>query len=139
MNNLNEEYVSQISAKIENLRKLCWESLGVSRSKQSMHNLLKVIKNDINNLKSNSLLDNLENLKVDQNIKLNEPNRRALNLLIDLQNRQITTLLLLQSCIFREESRGGHFRDDFPLKEKKWNCHTRQELNQTIRKRLIKN
>ena len=42
----------------------------------------------------------------------------ALNLLLDLKNRQITTLTLLKACLFREESRGGHYRDDFPIKIK---------------------
>ena len=59
-------------------------------------------------------------LQIDQKIKLNEPNRRGLNLMLDLQNRQITTLLLLEACLFREESRGGHYREDFPEKNETW-------------------
>ena len=46
---------------------------------------------------------------------------------------------LLKACLFREESRGGHFRDDFPDKDKNWECHTRQQLDQKIQKRFIKN
>jgi len=56
-----------------------------------------------------------------------------------LKNRQITTLTLLEACLFRKESRGGHYRDDFPDKDKNWECHTRQQLNKKIQKRFIKN
>ena len=45
----------------------------------------------------------------------------------------------LKACLFREESRGGHYRDDFPDKDKNWECHTRQQLDQKIQKRFIKN
>ena len=90
-------------------------------------------------LQKNSLLNSLEKIRIDQRIKLSEPNRRALNLLLDLKNRQITTLILLKACLFREESRGGHYRDDFSDKDKNWECHTRQQLDQKIQKRFIKN
>ena len=59
--------------------------------------------------------------------------------MLDLHNRQFTTLLLLKACLFREESRGGHFRDDYPYKEKNWICHSRQQINREITKRFIKN
>ena len=85
------------------------------------------------------MLNSLEKIKFDQKIKLSEPNRRVLNLLLDLKNRQITTKTLLKACLFREESRGGHYRDDFPTKNSKWECHTRQQLDQKICKRFIKN
>ena len=103
-----------------------------------MTEFLNNIQEDIDQLQKNLLLNCLKTLEIDQNIKLNEPNRRGLNLLLDLQNRQITTSTLLQACLFREESRGGHFRDDFPDKNKNWECHTRQQLNNKIEKRFIK-
>ena len=90
-------------------------------------------------LNKNALLNSLEKIKFDQKIKLSERNRRALNILLDLKNRQITTITLLKACLFREESRGGHYRDDFPDKDKNWECHTRQQLDQKIQKRFIKN
>jgi len=134
-----EDQISQISEKIDELRKLCWSNLGVSRNKANMSNFLHNIQVDISQLQKNTLISSLEKLKFNQKIKLSERNRRALNLLLDLKNRQITTLTLLKACLFREESRGGHYRDDFPDKDKNWECHTRQQLNQKIQKRFIKN
>ena len=104
-----------------------------------MIQFLNHIQADMDQLHKNRLLNSLHQIEYDQKIKLNEPNRRGLNLLLDLHNRQITTLTLLKACLFRKESRGGHYRDDFPDKDKKWECHTRQQLGQTIHKRFIKN
>ena len=134
-----EDQISKIAEKIDELRKICWSNLGVSRNKVNMSKFLNCIQKDIDQLHKNSLLNSLQKLKLDQKIKLSEPNRRALNLLLDLKNRQITTLTLLKACLFREESRGGHFRDDFPNKDKNWECHTRQQLDKKIHKRFIKN
>ncbi len=134
-----EDQISIIAKKIDELRKLCWLNLGVSRNKVNMSKFLNYIQNDIDKLNKNDLLNTLEKIKFDQNIKLSERNRRALNLLLDLKNRQITTITLLKACLFREESRGGHYRDDFPNKDKNWECHTRQQLDQKIQKRFIQN
>jgi len=134
-----EDQISQISEKIDELRKLCWSNLGVSRNKANMSKFLHNIQHDISQLQKNALLSSLEKIKFHQEIKLSERNRRTLNLLLDLKNRQITTITLLKACLFREESRGGHYRDDFPDKDKKWECHTRQQLDKKIQKRFIKN
>ncbi len=134
-----EDQISIIAEKIDELRKLCWLNLGVSRNKINMSKFLNYIQNDIDKLNKNDLLNSLEKIKFDQKIKLSERNRRALNLLLDLKNRQITTITLLKACLFREESRGGHYRDDFPDKDKNWECHTRQQLDQKIQKRFVKN
>jgi len=134
-----EDQISIVAEKIDELRKLCWLNLGVSRNKVNMSKFFNYIQNDIDKLDKNDLLNSLEKIKFDQKIKLSERNRRALNLLLDLKNRQITTITLLKACLFREESRGGHYRDDFPDKDKNWECHTRQQLDQTIQKRFIKN
>jgi len=134
-----EDQISQISEKIDELRKLCWSNLGVSRNKANMSKFLQNIQFDISQLQKNDLLSSLEKIKFHQKIKLSERNRRALNLLLDLKNRQITTITLLKACLFREESRGGHYRDDFPDKDKNWECHTRQQLDLKIQKRFIKN
>ena len=137
MDNPKEDFILSVSNKIDCLRKSCWSTLGVSRNKKSMIELLKTLQDEKDQLQKNPLLECLKKIEIDQKLKLSEPNRRGLNLLLDLYNRQITTLLLLKACLFREESRGGHYRDDFPNKETTWKCHTRQQLNNKITKRFI--
>ncbi len=132
-----EDQISKISERIDKLRKLCWSNLGVSRNKFDMSKFLDYIQDDIFHLQKNDLLNSLQKIKFDQKIKLNERNRRVLNLLLDLKNRQITTKTLLKACLFREESRGGHFRDDFPTSVPFWQCHTRQIKGKNIHTRPI--
>ena len=134
-----EDQILRISEKIDELRNACWSNLGVSRTEISMTKFLKYLQNDMDHLQTNSLLNSLPKIEIDQIFKLMEPNRRALNLILDLQNRQISTLILLKACLFREESRGGHYREDFPSKDCTWECHTRQQLDQKIIKKFIKN
>ena len=135
----NNDFCNSLSNKIDYLRKSCWEYLGVSRSKENMQNFAKVLQIECSNLNQNKLLTMTRELGFDQRISLDEPNRRVLNLLMDLNNRQTTTKLLLDACIFREESRGGHFRSDFPIKDQNWECHSRQSKGERINKRYIKN
>ena len=70
--------------------------------------------------------------------RLSEANRKNLNLLIDLVNRQLTTILLLKACLFRKESRGGHFRRDIPVSMPFWKCHSRQIKGQEISTRPVR-
>ena len=63
--------------------------------------------------------------------------RRELNLLLDLSNRQMSSSLMLEACLFRKESRGGHYRDDFPTSVPFWKCHTRQMKGKNIHTRPI--
>ena len=52
--------------------------------------------------------------------------RRDLNLLLDYRHRLLTSRLMLEACLFRRESRGGHFRHDAPASMPQWECHSRQ-------------
>ncbi len=133
----DKELVNQVSSKIDNLRNSCWQSLGVSRTRKDMEKMLGDLHMQISELQNSSLLNSIKSIDVNQNIYFEESDRRALNLLLDLHSRQITTKLLLEACLFRKESRGGHFRDDYPIKNKSWECHSRQQKNQQIQKRFI--
>ena len=137
MQNVDKDLFSKFSINIEALRKSCWECIGVSRSKNKMNLFSQDLDNDKSSLIDYSLLNIIKQVEVDQKISFDEEHRRALNLLIDLQNRQITTRLLLDACLFREESRGGHYRIDYPNKNDHWKCHSNQKINQEIKKSLI--
>ncbi len=133
----DDTMINKITLRIDKLRKSCWQYLGVSRSNIGMQKFLEELNQDYSQLSNNSLLNAIKNNEINYSIRFCEQNRRALNLLLDLQNRHITTKLLLEACIFREESRGGHFRSDFPVKDINWKCHSRQIKNKKIQKRFI--
>ena len=132
----DERIISAISSRIEKLRASCWDYLGVSRSYKGMKNFLDELSIEDSDLSNNFLLNSIKSIEINNFIRFSEPNRRALNVLLDLQNRHITTKLLLEACIFREESRGGHYRTDFPEKTDNWKCHSRQIKTKKIQKRF---
>tara|TARA_Y100001978_G_scaffold171133_1_gene160800 strand:- start:95 stop:607 length:513 start_codon:yes stop_codon:yes gene_type:complete len=137
INDVDKDLFSKISIHIEELRKSCWENIGVSRSKNKMELFSFDLDKDKEAVIDNSLLDIIKQVEIDQKLSFDEQHRRALNLLIDLQNRQITTKLLVEACLFREESRGGHYRSDHPVKNELWKCHSNQQINQKIKKSTI--
>ncbi|MFZ9974847.1 MAG: L-aspartate oxidase, partial [Vulcanococcus sp.] len=55
----------------------------------------------------------------------------------DLQQRLVVTQLLLEAALFRQESRGGHFRVDAPAAQPFWRRHTVQQRHQTIRTEAV--
>ncbi len=124
---------------IENLRQLCWREAGVDRSRKGMSSALAKVKRDYQNLLNEPLLHLVFSQSRNVINEFDEIARRELNLLLDLSNRQMSSLLMLEACLFREESRGGHFRDDFPTSVPFWQCHTRQIKGKNIHTRPIVN
>tara|TARA_Y100001968_G_C19441488_1_gene762814 strand:- start:1058 stop:2728 length:1671 start_codon:yes stop_codon:yes gene_type:complete len=128
-----------LSLAIQNLRNLCWQEAGVNRSVKGMKRAFNAINKDYSQLIKQPLLEFVNDQ--DKNIQhlLTEESRRDLNLLLDLNHRQLTSSLLLESCLFRKESRGGHYRNDFPVKVPFWKCHTRHQLGRQIFTRPVNN
>ena len=139
LSDVDKDLFSKISINIERLRKSCWENIGVSRSKNKMKLFYSNFGKEKSAIIDNSILNIIKEVEVSEKISFDEQHRRALNLLIDLQNRQITTRLLVEACLFREESRGGHYRIDYPNKNDLWKCHSNQRINQKIVKSPIQN
>ena len=126
-----------LEEEIEKLRNLCWRQAGVDRSQKGMSVAFSTVKRDYENLLKEPLLNLVFNQSKNEIHRFDEIARRDLNLLIDLSNRQIASLLMLEACLFRQESRGGHFRDDFPCSVPFWKCHTRQVKGKTIHTRPV--
>ncbi len=122
---------------IKDLRQLCWREAGVNRSSCGMHQALSTIRKDLENIISQPLLQSMNNQSKDTCTCFDEISRRDLNLLLDLNNRQQSSSLLLEACLFRRESRGGHFRTDVPVSVPYWKCHSRQKFGQGISTRKV--
>ena len=126
-----------LTKEIEKLRQLCWREAGVDRSQKGMRAALAKVKRDHENLLNEPLLNLVFSQSKDEINGFDEITRRDLNLLLDLSNRQKSSLLMLEACLFRKESRGGHFRDDFPTSVPFWQCHTRQLKGRDIHTRPV--
>ena len=123
---------------IKNLRNLMWKEVGVDRSYSGMQKALNSIKVDLQTIFAEPLLGFLRNQNHESIHQFNEPQRKHLNLLLDLYHRQITSSLILEACLFRKESRGGHYRSDYPATIPYWQCHSRQEIGKNISTRSVK-
>ncbi len=126
-----------LKKEIEKLRQLCWREAGVDRSRKGMSSALAKVKRDYQNLLNEPLLNLVFSQSKYAINEFDEIARRELNLLLDLSNRQMSSMLMLEACLFREESRGGHFRDDFPTSVPFWQCHTRQIKGKHIHTRPV--
>ena len=129
---------NSIMVAINNLRQLCWKEAGVTRSYRGMHKVLLRINKDLEELKKQPLLVLIDLQANDEHHLFTNNARRDVNLLLDLRNRLISTKLLFQACLFRGESRGGHFRSDFNASSPYWRCHSRQQLGKQISTRPVR-
>jgi len=126
-----------LTKEIEKLRQLCWREAGVDRSQKGMSAALAKVKREHENLLKEPLLNLVFSQSKDVINGFDEIARKDLNLLLDLSNRQKSSFLMLEACLFRQESRGGHFRDDFPAPVPFWQCHTRQLKGKDIHTRPV--
>ncbi|MFN3361969.1 MAG: L-aspartate oxidase [Pseudanabaenaceae cyanobacterium] len=79
----------------EQVREICWRSAGIVRTQASLETGLRQL----------------------EALAGQKPNRRSLNLLTYGQ-------LIMQAALYRQESRGTHYRQDFPHPDPQWQQHT---------------
>ena len=101
-------------------------------------NAIKSLQGEINLLMEQPLLKKMETAENDLSLTLEESSRKNINLLLDLNHRLLTSRLMLEACLFREESRGGHFRIDAPAPLPQWERHSRQQKDINIQTRTIR-
>ncbi|WP_115121130.1 L-aspartate oxidase [Synechococcus sp. UW105] len=128
---------SELTRSIDRLREQCWAVAGVDRSVHGIQAVLQQTLEAMPRFEQEETLALLDAQAFDQQHQLEEPSRRELNLLLDLNHRQRTSALLLEACLFRQESRGGHFRSDAPLPMPQWQCHSRQLKGRMIHTRPV--
>lgn len=96
---------------MQRLTKLMWDNVGILRNKEGLNQALKQIQE----------MNNLSLCKEDGGIT------KAL----ELKNMLLTCEMICRAALFREESRGCHYRIDFPVKDdNKWLNHSYLELNE---------
>lgn len=101
----------------EKLQALMWGKVGVLRSKEGLTEALK----EIREMKQLSLSSKEEGLAA----------------VLEINNMLTTAEMIAAAALFREESRGCHYRLDFPeTKDDKWLKHTRIEAYDDLTLRL---
>lgn len=92
----------------KSLKKLMFEKVGIIRYKESLEEALDFIKQN-----SAYLTFSFNEIKG-----------------YELQNMMLAARLTARAALLREESRGGHYRQDFPSVQKKWRGHLVFTLSQ---------
>ncbi len=105
MKKLNNNGRDPIEIKKE-IQKMMWKYAGVVRKERDMKRALREIEK-FKNIK----------LKTGKSLRLNE----ELIASLDIQNMIPTCEMIIKSALFRKESRGAHYRSDYPKTLEKWN------------------
>lgn len=91
----------EISGTRDTLKKVMFSRVGIIRSKETLESALQYISQQEDIFKNNNLEKNI----------------------FELKNMITVAGLTARAALMRQESRGGHFRQDFPSQSNKWQGH----------------
>ena len=92
----------------EKIKKIMWEQVSIIRNEEDLRSALK----QLNNIKENDI----KNIDVKNNLNYNKDLQDALEVI----NMVEVGILIVKSAIIRRESRGAHYREDFPETKEGW-------------------
>ena len=104
----------------ELLGDLFYNNVGIQRDEKSLNHSLKIV---------NEYILNLPQMGVVDKSKIYNTN---LVEFLEFKNMLELSRIVLESALDREESRGAHFRNDFPSENKKYSKHTIVNLDGVI-------
>ncbi len=109
----------------EELPVLVWQSAGICRTQKVLEDAIAKIQSWRTQLRSLPGNQYLEELSPSQTIEFTVPEAEAnLRMYAETLNLLDIAYLILQSAAFRTESRGGHYRLDYPETDPSWQVHT---------------
>lgn len=120
--------------KIQEIRRslaaLMWESAGICRTQTVLEAAIPIVSNWRQELQQLPISKYLLTMKPCQNMQLSSPEAgKTLKALAETFNLLDIGYLILQSAAFRKESRGGHYRLDYPETSPDWQIHTVNQVN----------
>ena len=117
--------IKQIEVLRAELPVLMWQSAGISRSKDILDNALRQVSLWRDKLLSLDISQFLLNLSPGQTFKFEDNQAEEyLKKAAEMHNLLDVGFLILQSAQYRTESRGGHYRSDYPETLSDWQVHT---------------
>ncbi|MCC0179412.1 L-aspartate oxidase [Waterburya agarophytonicola K14] len=104
---------------------LIWQSAGICRQEETMKQAIAAVKSWRSQLVDLPLSKYAIDLSPQSEVKFNSPQAQSqLKLYAETLNLLDIGYLILKSSIFRTESRGGHYRLDYPQTSTEWELHT---------------
>ena len=118
--------------KLDHLRHLCWSVAGVERRGGAIRTALRWVQEERQSWEEDPLWRTVQRQPHEMCYQVDPAHLQRLLLVHELHQRLILAQLLMEAALFREESRGGHFRTDAPASQLFWQRHSRQEKNHGI-------
>lgn len=119
------EEIDKIISIRDNLPSVIWQSAGICRSQERLSLAISQVKLWQDELRTLKISQCLLNLSPNQTIQLNSPEaEQQLRIAAETFNILDIGYLILKSAHFRTESRGGHYRTDYPQSSAAWEVHT---------------
>jgi L-aspartate oxidase len=127
------EWASQQEC-LENIRqtlpRLVWENAGICREQSGMEVAIATVESWQKEIATLPISQFLHSLQPTQSATLNLPDvERQIRLWAETNNLLDIAYLILKSAAFRTESRGGHYRLDYPQLDPNWQVHTLVQHN----------
>ena len=107
------------------LPQLMWQSAGISRSQELLEKALEQVSFWRDKLTTSDICQYLQDLTPNKTVKLESANaQKQLTIVAETLNLVDISYLILKSAAWRTESRGGHYRQDYPDTSSDWQVHT---------------
>ncbi|MCW6036919.1 L-aspartate oxidase [Spirulina subsalsa FACHB-351] len=107
------------------LQRLMWHSAGISRHQEVLTEAIAQVQAWRSSILTLPLAQTLQQLNPDHFLPaISENTDTVIRTFTETLNLLDLAYLILQSALFRTESRGGHFRSDFPHPSEAWQVHT---------------
>ncbi|MEY2984243.1 MAG: L-aspartate oxidase [Cyanobacteriota bacterium] len=107
------------------LPRLMWQAAGICRRAEALKRAIAQVQQWRSDWQKLPLSQKLLNLPSGITINLDLPDSRtSIQCWAEVWNLLDVAYLILNSALFRQESRGGHYRVDFPHPYPEWRCHT---------------
>jgi L-aspartate oxidase len=108
----------------QQLQQLMWNSAGICRQGDRLEAALQQLKQWRAELQTQPLTHQIETLAPSAPLVLSAADGSGLRQWSEWHNLLDVGWLILASALFRTESRGGHFRLDYPQTDPAWQVHT---------------
>jgi L-aspartate oxidase len=122
-----QEYLEVLRDKIP---RLVWQNAGICREQSSLEAAIATLESWQQDYTSLPVSQFLLSLRPTESARLDIPDvERQLRLWAETRNLLDIAFLILKSAAFRTESRGGHYRLDYPQLDPNWQVHTLVQQN----------
>ncbi|BCL37643.1 L-aspartate oxidase [Nostoc sp. MS1] len=130
---------AQLATLREKLPRLVWQSAGICREQSALSAAIATVESWQEDFANLPLSQFLLSLQPNEQVRFNFSDiDHQLRLWAETGNLLDIAYLILQSAAFRTESRGGHYRLDYPQPNPEWQVHTVVQKYRWQKSQIIK-